>query len=225
MTAARGRGFQADGKGGHPPPGARRPGHRRRGGLDPRARARRRRRIDRRPRPGPEGRARRGPGLGTVTGVGWFLREKKPDVQVVAVEPAESPVLSGGAPGPHGIQGLGAGFVPEVLDTGVYGEMLLVDVDTARDTARDAARRLARAEGILTGVSGGADARRLIPAQRHAQIFATFAELPAGMAFVLVNDHDPKPLYYQFAAERPGEFTWDYVDSGPAVWRVRVGRP
>ncbi|GAA3446454.1 cysteine synthase A [Planomonospora venezuelensis] len=89
---------------------------------------------------------------GTVTGVGWFLREKKPDVRVVAVEPAESPVLSGGDPGPHGIQGLGAGFVPEVLDTGVYDEVLQVGVDAARD----AARRLAHTEGILAGVSGGA---------------------------------------------------------------------
>ncbi|GII04345.1 cysteine synthase A [Planobispora takensis] len=89
---------------------------------------------------------------GTVTGVGRFLREKKPEVHVVAVEPAESPVLSGGEPGPHGIQGIGAGFVPEVLDAGVYDEILRTDVDGARD----AARRLARTEGILAGVSGGA---------------------------------------------------------------------
>lgn len=79
------------------------------------------------------------------------------------------------------------------------------------------------ADGAL--VVGELDVRRLIPAQRHEQIFATFRELPAGMSFVLVNDHDPKPLYYQFAAEYPGEFTWDYAESGPAVWRVRIGRP
>ncbi|WP_203895660.1 cysteine synthase A [Planobispora longispora] len=89
---------------------------------------------------------------GTVTGAGRFLKAKKPDVHVVAVEPAESPVLSGGEPGPHGIQGLGAGFVPEVLDTGVYDEVLRTDVDGAREVAR----RLARTEGILAGVSGGA---------------------------------------------------------------------
>jgi cysteine synthase len=89
---------------------------------------------------------------GTITGVGRFLKDKKPGVQVVAVEPAESPVLSGGAPGPHGIQGIGAGFVPDVLDTTVYDEVITVNVDDARA----AARRLARTEGILAGVSGGA---------------------------------------------------------------------
>jgi cysteine synthase A len=89
---------------------------------------------------------------GTVTGVGQVLREKNPDLTVVAVEPAESPVLSGGGPGPHGIQGIGAGFVPAVLDTGVYDEVRRVSVDEARA----AARRLARTEGIVAGVSSGA---------------------------------------------------------------------
>jgi cysteine synthase len=89
---------------------------------------------------------------GTVTGVGQVLKDKKPGVTVVAVEPAESPVLSGGAPGPHGIQGIGAGFIPAVLDTAMYDEVLPVTVDEARA----AARRLARVEGILAGVSSGA---------------------------------------------------------------------
>ncbi len=89
---------------------------------------------------------------GTITGVGEVLRAKKPQVHLVAVEPAESPVLSGGAPGPHGIQGIGAGFVPAVLDTGIYDEIQQVDVEIARA----AARRLARTEGILAGVSSGA---------------------------------------------------------------------
>ncbi|GAA1783744.1 cysteine synthase A [Luedemannella flava] len=89
---------------------------------------------------------------GTVTGVGQVLKEKKPELRVVAVEPAESPVLSGGAPGPHGIQGIGAGFVPAVLDTDVYDEIAKVTVDEARA----AARRLATTEGILAGVSSGA---------------------------------------------------------------------
>lgn len=89
---------------------------------------------------------------GTITGVGEVLRAKKPEVQLVAVEPAESPVLSGGAAGPHGIQGIGAGFVPAVLDTEMYDEIQLVDVETARGSAR----RLARTEGILAGVSSGA---------------------------------------------------------------------
>jgi uncharacterized protein (DUF2249 family) len=69
------------------------------------------------------------------------------------------------------------------------------------------------------------DVCRLPPAQRHQQILSTFHGLTAGTAFVLVNDHDPKPLYYQFAAEHPGEFTWDYTESGPELWRVRIGRP
>lgn len=89
---------------------------------------------------------------GTVTGVGQVLKEKKPDITVVAVEPAESAVLSGGSPGPHRIQGLGAGFVPDVLDIGVYDTVCRV----ALAEAQEAARRLARTEGILAGVSGGA---------------------------------------------------------------------
>ncbi|MFC7277262.1 cysteine synthase A [Paractinoplanes rhizophilus] len=89
---------------------------------------------------------------GTLTGVGQVLREKKPGLRVYAVEPAESPVLSGGAPGPHAIQGIGAGFVPEVLDPTVYDGVVRVDADEARA----AARQLARTEGILAGVSGGA---------------------------------------------------------------------
>ena len=69
------------------------------------------------------------------------------------------------------------------------------------------------------------DVRRLAPARRHAIIFATFEALGPGQAFVLVNDHDPKPLYYQFQAEQPGKFTWTYLEQGPEVWRVRIGRP
>jgi cysteine synthase len=89
---------------------------------------------------------------GTITGVSEVLRGKRPQVHIVAVEPAESPVLSGGTPGPHGIQGIGAGFVPGVLDTSAYDEIVRVDVNQARA----AARRLARTEGILAGVSSGA---------------------------------------------------------------------
>ncbi|TDC69576.1 DUF2249 domain-containing protein [Actinomadura sp. GC306] len=74
-------------------------------------------------------------------------------------------------------------------------------------------------------VDGELDVRTLVPAQRHEQIFAAFGALAPGTAFVLVNDHDPKPLYYQFAAEHPGEFTWDYRETGPEVWSVRIGRP
>ncbi|MDT3679079.1 MAG: cysteine synthase A [Burkholderiaceae bacterium] len=88
---------------------------------------------------------------GTITGAGRFLREKKPSVRVVAVEPAESAVLSGGNAGPHKQQGLGAGFVPSVLDTTVYDEVVRVTNDDAIDTARV----LAREEAIFGGISGG----------------------------------------------------------------------
>ena len=91
---------------------------------------------------------------GTVTGVGQVLKERRPEVKVYAVEPAESPVLSGGQPGPHRIQGIGAGFVPEVLDVDVYDEIIKVTGDKAMETAR----ALASGEGILVGISAGANA-------------------------------------------------------------------
>jgi uncharacterized protein (DUF2249 family) len=68
------------------------------------------------------------------------------------------------------------------------------------------------------------DVRELIPRERHTLIFRTFENLNPAQAFVLVNDHDPKPLYYQFQAEHQGQFTWDYLEQGPEVWRVRIGR-
>lgn len=69
------------------------------------------------------------------------------------------------------------------------------------------------------------DVREEVPARRHELIFSTYHQLEPGTAFVLVNDHDPKPLYYQFAAEHPDAFTWEYLEEGPEVWRVRIGRP
>src|SRR5919112_4571634 len=81
---------------------------------------------------------------GTITGVGQVLKERRPDVKVVAVEPASSPVISGGSPGPHRIQGIGAGFVPDVLDRSVLDEVVAVGDDDALDTARELAQR----EGI-----------------------------------------------------------------------------
>jgi cysteine synthase A len=89
---------------------------------------------------------------GTITGVGQVLKERKPGVQIVAVEPAASPVLSGGGKGPHPIQGIGAGFVPSILDTGVYDEIVQVTNDDAMATAR----RAAKEEGLLVGISSGA---------------------------------------------------------------------
>jgi len=90
---------------------------------------------------------------GTITGVGRMLRERAPEALVVAVEPATSPVLSGGPPGPHKIQGIGAGFVPEVLDRGVIDEVIAVSDEDALETARLAASR----EGVLAGISAGAN--------------------------------------------------------------------
>ena len=89
---------------------------------------------------------------GTITGVGRYLRERNPAVQVIAVEPAASPVHSGGKAGPHGLQGIGGGFVPEVLDTGIYDQV----VQVTEENAYAAARLLARTEGILAGISAGA---------------------------------------------------------------------
>ena len=68
------------------------------------------------------------------------------------------------------------------------------------------------------------DVRTVPPPQKHPMIFSAFKALPVGGAFVLVNDHDPKPLYYQFQFELIGEFSWDYLERGPEVWRVRIGR-
>jgi cysteine synthase A len=90
---------------------------------------------------------------GTITGVGRMLRERAPDALVVAVEPASSPVLSGGVPGPHKIQGIGAGFVPAVLDRSVIDEIVSVSDEDALETARLAARQ----EGVLAGISAGAN--------------------------------------------------------------------
>ena len=89
---------------------------------------------------------------GTVTGVGRYLKEKRPEVRVIAVEPAASPVLSGGDPGPHGLQGIGAGFVPDILDTTVYDAVSQV----TEEEAYEAARLLASSEGVLVGITSGA---------------------------------------------------------------------
>ncbi len=89
---------------------------------------------------------------GTITGTGEYLKSKNPNVKIVAVEPADSPVLSGGKAGAHGLQGIGAGFVPEVLNTEIYDEIITVTTDEAYS----AARSLARCEGVLVGISSGA---------------------------------------------------------------------
>lgn len=90
---------------------------------------------------------------GSITGVGEVLRERKSTFRAIAVEPADSPVLSGGQPGGHGIQGIGAGFVPPVLNTDAYDEVITASVESATETARELGRR----EGILVGISAGAN--------------------------------------------------------------------
>ena len=89
---------------------------------------------------------------GTITGVGQVLKSRKPGVQIIAVEPKESPILNGGKPGPHKIQGIGANFVPEILDREVYDEVIDVDAETSVAWAR----RAATEEGLLVGLSSGA---------------------------------------------------------------------
>ena len=109
---------------------------------------------------------------GTITGVGRYLKERKASVKVVAVEPAGSPVLSGGKPGAHGLQGIGAGFVPKVLDTGVYDEVMRVE----NEEAYEAGRMLGKREGVLAGISSGA--------ALHAAIVLAGREENAGKTIV-----------------------------------------
>jgi cysteine synthase A len=110
---------------------------------------------------------------GTITGVGRYLREQNPAIRIVALEPADSPVLSGGAPGPHKIQGIGAGFIPEVLDRSVYQEVRTLPTDQAFATMK----RLGEEEGLFAGISAGANA------WAAAQLAA---ELEAGQTVVTV---------------------------------------
>lgn len=117
---------------------------------------------------------------GTMTGVGQVLKARKPSVRMIAVEPEDSPVLSGGVPGPHTIQGIGAGFIPETLDRSVIDEVITISNETAFDTAREAARQ----EGIPCGISSGAaiaaaleiGARPAMAGKQIVTIIPSFAE-------------------------------------------------
>ena len=127
---------------------------------------------------------------GTVTGVGEYLKSKNPNIQVVAVEPASSPVLSGGAAGPHKIQGIGAGFVPEVLNTEIYDEVLTIE----NEDAFAEGRRFAVSEGILVGISSGA-------ALKAAAILAERPENAGKSIVVLLPDSGDRYLSTPLFAE------------------------
>jgi cysteine synthase A len=127
---------------------------------------------------------------GTITGVGAYLKEKNPAVRVVAVEPAGSPVLSAGKPGPHKIQGIGAGFVPDVLNTGVYDEVITVE---DRDAFAEA-RKFALSEGILVGISSGA-------ALKAANVLALRPENQGKNIVVLLPDSGDRYLSISWFGE------------------------
>ena len=126
---------------------------------------------------------------GTISGVGQVLKERRPDTKVFAVEPAASAVISGNPPGPHKIQGIGAGFVPEILDREVIDEVITVDDDDALDTSR----RLAQREGILAGISAGA-------AVHAALEVAGRDELSGGRIVVIVPDSGERYMSLPFFA-------------------------
>jgi cysteine synthase A len=128
---------------------------------------------------------------GTITGVGGVLKRKFPDIKIVAVEPEDSPVLSGGKPGPHKIQGIGAGFVPKVLDTKVYDSIIKVPTKDAVETAR----ALAKMEGLLMGISSGAAAFAALKVAK---------ELGTGKVVVVVlPDTGERYLSTELFAENP----------------------
>ena len=120
---------------------------------------------------------------GTISGVGEYLKSKNPDIKIVAVEPATSPVLSEGRPGPHKIQGIGAGFVPKTLNTSIYDEILKIE----NDDAFDEGRRFATSEGILVGISSGA-------ALKGASILASRPENKGKVIVVLLPDSGDRYL-------------------------------
>ena len=126
---------------------------------------------------------------GTITGVGQVFKERRPDIRIIGVEPAGSPVLSGGQPGAHKIQGIGAGFVPEVLDRGVIDEVVCVSDEDALETARASARR----EGLLVGISAGA-------AIRAALDLAAREEMSGRRIVVIVPDSGERYMSLPFFA-------------------------
>ena len=129
---------------------------------------------------------------GTVTGVGEYLKSQNPDVKIVAVEPATSPVLSKGEAGPHKIQGIGAGFVPDTLNTKIYDEVIAIDNEDAFVEGRS----FAKSEGILVGISSGA-------ALKAAQILAARPENAGKTIVALLPDSGDRYLWATVPSEQP----------------------
>jgi cysteine synthase A len=128
---------------------------------------------------------------GTITGVGQVLKKKYPQVSIVAVEPEESPVLSGGKPGPHRIQGIGAGFIPQILDTKVYDRIIKVNAKDAAETSR----RIAKLEGMLVGISSGAAAFAALQVAKELG--------PGKVVVVILPDIGERYLSTDLFAENP----------------------
>jgi hybrid cluster-associated redox disulfide protein len=172
------------------------------------------------------------------------FRSSAPDWTIertLSEQPAAIPVLLA-----HRLACVGCYMTPfctleDVITTyALPREQLLAELHQAIDTARAPAVRPARTGQLADAMPASSrsqkqpqegrpmqtiDVRTIAPRERHPLIFATFDALRAGEAFLLVNDHDPKPLYYQFSAERQGQFSWEYLEQGPETWRVRIGKP